>query len=142
MVLGNTRLYYACNVYTKYIYLYPSQVENLIEAVKLLPRERTVRLLSVLGVSVKCLEHTHCLRLGYSRRKSLFFFLIPIPKNSFFQFVFCAYLVSDDSSARIFESCENQFHYSVQLGCHMLASVLSYKNIFLLYQIIHTCNDH
>ena len=58
-------------MYMQNIYLYPSQVENLIEAVKLLPRERTVRLLSVLGISVKCLEHTHCLRLSYSKRKSV-----------------------------------------------------------------------
>ena len=115
-------------MYMQNIYLYPSQVENLIEAVKLLPREWTVRLLSVLGVSVKCLEHTHCLRLSYSRRKS--FVVVFLNSDFIFQFAFCSYLVLDDSSARIFENCENQFHYSVQLGCHMLASVLSYKNIF------------
>lgn len=73
MVLGNIRLYYMLVMYMQNIYLYPSQVENLIEAVKLLPRERTVRLLSVLGVSVKCLEHTHCLRFSYSERKSFSF---------------------------------------------------------------------
>ena len=44
-------------------YLYPGQVEDLIEAVELLHREWAV-LLSVLWVSVKYLKHTHCLTLG------------------------------------------------------------------------------
>ena len=73
-----------------HVYLYPSQVENLIEAIELLPRERPV-LLTVLSISMERLKHTHCLTLSYSERMSIY---CSHKINNFY-----AYIVLDDSTA-------------------------------------------
>lgn len=75
-----------------HVYLYPSQVKNLIEAIELLPRERPV-LLTVLSISMERLKHTHCLTLGYVYSERMSIYCLHKINN------FYAYIVLDDSTA-------------------------------------------